>query len=454
MYTELRGEHRSGVEPEPNGGRRPTGDYGPYSRPIALDRYRPLRVLVHDYCGHPFQVHLSRELARRGHSVLHLHFADFQTPKGDLVRRDDDPPTFAVEGISLGKPFMKNTLLRRWRQERLYAGRLVAAAEAFEPDVVLSANTPLPIQSTLQAVCRERSIRLIPWVQDFYSVAVETLLTRRLGRLPGAIAGYYYRHLERSILNGCDQAVYITSDFMEHSAGWQTDRRKCHVIENWAPLEEIPPRPRRNQWAQRHGLLDRTCLLYSGTLGHKHNPSLLLELAEAFRHDDGVAVVCIAEGPGRVWLEAHRAARRLANLLILDFQPYQELPDILATGDVLIALIERDAGIFAVPSKVLSYLCAERPLLLAVPEQNLAARTVGRAGAGITVEPTDLEGFVAAARRLVREPGLRARLAANARRYAEVTFDIRSIADRFEDVFYGSTSAAASSGNGHGFGPQ
>jgi colanic acid biosynthesis glycosyl transferase WcaI len=53
------------------------------------------RILVHDYSGHPFQAELSRSLARRGHDVLHLSFRQFQTPKGDLVAKPDDPVGFA-----------------------------------------------------------------------------------------------------------------------------------------------------------------------------------------------------------------------------------------------------------------------------------------------------------------------------------------------------------------------
>jgi colanic acid biosynthesis glycosyl transferase WcaI len=403
------------------------------------DRYssgcRALRVLIHDYCGHPFQVQLSRELARRGHRTFHLHFADFQTPKADLVLRDCDPSTLAIEGISLGRTFQKDSLIRRWRQERLYARRLVAAVEAFAPDLVLSANAPLEVQRMLMLDCRRRSIRFVPWVQDFYSVAVRTVLSRRVGWLLGAAIGSYYRHLERSILNRCDEVIYISHDFLDHTIGWNIEPSKCHVVENWAPVRELAPRPRDNQWARRHGLLDKTCLLYSGTLGYKHNPRLLLELAEAFRADDGVVVVCIAAGPGREWLETQRSAYDLSNLVIMDLQPYAELPDALATGDALIALIEQEAGTFAVPSKVLSYLCAARPLLLAVPHSNLAAQTVKRAGAGLVTEPTDVDGFVTAARRLVADPELRSHLATNGRRYAETTFDITSITDRFENIF-------------------
>ena len=394
-----------------------------------------LRAVVHDYAGHPFQVQLSRQLARRGHCVLHLYFAELQTPKGDLRVRPNDPATFSVQGISLGKPFRKSDIVRRWYQERLYAHRLVRAVRAFSPDIVLSANTPLEVQRALLRACHQRSIPFIPWVQDFYSAAVESALTERLGRIPGRLSGSIYRRIERSILRACDQAVYITADFVDHTGGWNIDTTKCHVVENWAPLDEIPPRPRNNDWARRQGLLDKTTLLYSGTLGHKHNPGLLLALAEAFQDDDKVAVVCVAGGPGRAWLEAQRNARGLSNLLISGPQRYADLPDILASGDVLIALIERQAGIFAVPSKVLSYLCAKRPLLLAVPRENLAARTVVNAGAGLVVEPTDAAGFVEAARDLVADPKTRARLAARARCYAEATFRIEAIAERFEGIF-------------------
>src|SRR5450631_3453912 len=48
------------------------------------------RILLNDYCGHPFQVELSRELARRGHEVLHVYSADDQTPKGDLLPHRTD----------------------------------------------------------------------------------------------------------------------------------------------------------------------------------------------------------------------------------------------------------------------------------------------------------------------------------------------------------------------------
>jgi hypothetical protein len=36
-----------------------------------------MRILISDYSGHPFQVQLSRELARRGHGVTHSYSTGF-----------------------------------------------------------------------------------------------------------------------------------------------------------------------------------------------------------------------------------------------------------------------------------------------------------------------------------------------------------------------------------------
>jgi colanic acid biosynthesis glycosyl transferase WcaI len=127
---------------------------------------------------------------------------------------------------------------------------------------------------------------------------------------------------------------------------------------------------------------------------------------------------------------------------LLPFQPFERYPDILGAADVLVALLEPTAGTFSVPSKVLSYLCAGRPLLAAVPSENLAARTVERAGAGLVVPPDDEEAFLLAAKRLRNEPRLRDTSGATARAYAEATFDTDQIAERFLQVIDGALARA------------
>jgi len=199
-------------------------------------------------------------------------------------------------------------------------------------------------------------------------------------------------------------------------------------------IEELPALPKNNPWSCRHGLHDKFVFLYSGTIGMKHNPALLLELAKRFKDQPDVVVAVISEGIGSEWLRRESAAAGLTNLLLLPYQPFAELPALLASGDVLVGILEEDAGGFSVPSKTLSYLCAARALLLAVPAENLAARITRDHGAGITVAPRDLDGFLAAAKFLHDSPEERAEFGANARSYAEATFPIEKTASTFERI--------------------
>ena len=395
-----------------------------------------MRILVHDYSGHPFQVQLSRELARRGHEVLHVFASFFQTPKGALEVGPADPPTLAIEALDIGEPFEKHSFLKRVRQEIRYGNVSAARLRAFAPDVVLSSNVPLDPQAIFQRAARETGAGFAFWLQDIYSIAIDRILRRRFPG-PGHLVGARYRALESRLLRQSDAVVAITEDFRPVLDGWGVAADRIHVIENWAPIEELPELPPDTAWRREQGLADKRLVLYSGTLGLKHNPALLLELARRFRDRPDIAVVVISEGPGADWLAQRGRAEGLPNLRLLPFQPFARFPEVLASGALLVAILEPDAGVFSVPSKVLSYLCAGRPLLAAMPGENLAARLVRDHGIGRVVAPDDLAGFADAAVELLGDPGLSRSCGARARAYAESRFRIGDIGDRFEAVLEG-----------------
>jgi putative colanic acid biosynthesis glycosyltransferase WcaI len=391
----------------------------------------PLRIALHDFSGFPFPAQLSRELARRGHQVVHLYCPSYVSGKGALERRTDDPETFEIEGISMGRQFQKYSAGRRLFQERLYARRLARRIRELSPDVLLSGDTPLFAQALLLE--RTRGTPFVFWQQDLYSVAMKRFAEERIP-VVGGLVGRRFVDLERRLLQRSDAVVTIAQDFRAELLRWGLPPEKVHVIQNWAPLEELPVRPRDNAWAHEHDLVDKRVLLYSGTLGLKHDPGLLLRLAMAFRDEPEVRIVVASEGMGMDWLRTQARAHAVTNLVLLEFQPYEALPNVLAAGEALLVILEREAGRFAVPSKVLSYLCAARPLLAALPPENLAATVVAASGAGVLVAPDDADGLIDGARMLLADAELRRRLGAAAREYAESAFDIGSIGDRFERV--------------------
>ena len=392
-----------------------------------------MRICIHDFAGHAFPVELSRSLARRGHDVLHLYSASNTTPQGAITRLKDDPPNFQIVGIALSSPMDKNALVKRRSQELEHGRRAVEQLMRFQPEAVISGNTPLDAQKQIVRFCQGRGVKFVFWVQDLLGIGSHRLLAKKLPGLGQAI-GIYYTRMERSLLQQSDAVVLIAEDFRSAINGWQISDEKIHVIENWAPLKEVPMLPKENPWSLEHHLDQSLNVVYSGSLGMKHNPDLLLQLALSFQSRSNLRVLVVSEGAGAEWLKRKAGEHGLANLTVMPFQAYEKVPQVLATADILVAVLEPSAGIFSVPSKILAYLCSGRPLLLSVPEDNLAAKKVSDANAGFVASPHDTQAFVAAAHRLLDDEALRHQFGCNARAYAESQFNIETITTRFESV--------------------
>jgi colanic acid biosynthesis glycosyl transferase WcaI len=391
-----------------------------------------MRILVNDYAGHPFELQLSRELARRGHTVLHTYFAAFQTPKGSVNDGSSDQAQLTIKGIMIDQEFSPHSAFSRRSADRAYGHKLCQEVVGFQPDVVISANTPLDAQRLLMSETRRQEAKFIFWMQDLLSLAIKFALQKK-GVPFAALAGKLYSRLEQRLLRESDAVVCIAPEFRQTLRTWGIAEERMFVIENWAPLEEISPLPRQTAFSQEHDLDGTFCFMYSGTLGMKHKPELLLELAQHFGNRSDVMTVVIAQGAGAEWLRENMNKAPANSLMILPFQPYDRHAEILASSDVLITLLDSECGAFSVPSKLLAYMCAERPLLLAAPPDNLASRIVRRAKAGIAT-PANTTDFLEGANQLLSDKPRLPEYSANARAYAENNFSIDSICDEFLEV--------------------
>ncbi|MFZ1416662.1 MAG: glycosyltransferase family 4 protein [Defluviicoccus sp.] len=390
-----------------------------------------MRIFLHDYSGHPPQIFLSRALAARGHQVAHSYAAEIETPRGQLQVQPTDPKTFSILPIRLAWPLKKHSYFIRQLQEVEFGLRLRQAIIQAEPDVVVCANAPLAAVAIAQTACRRRRIPFLFWVMDLHSLAVHVHMRRKLG-LVGEAIGRFYKWLERRTLLLSDRVISISEGFEATLDTWHVDPLRRSVMPLWAPLHELPVRPKDNPWARQMGFADSLTILYSGTLGLKHNPALLVRVAEHYRSRADIRIVVISEGPGADYIRTKKAELALDNLTVLPYQPFEEMPNVLGAADILVTLLEPDAGVYSVPSKVLSYLCAGRAQAAAIPAENQAAQVISRSGGGLTASPLDTEAFVAAVDRLVRDEGMRRQCGANARAYAEREFDINRLATQFE----------------------
>lgn len=382
-----------------------------------------MKIGLNDYAGHPFQAQLARALAERGHEVTFLYCSTNITPHGDL---EATRPGLEVVGVSTGETFEKYVLRKRVMQEIRYGFSSAREQRARGCEVVLTSNVPV-IALLVMRLLAPRT-RHVLWLQDIQAGLASLALTGSKKFL-----ATFFGKLEALTIKLADAIVVIAPSMADYLADEGFDTSSAVVIENWAPIEEMPERPQDNAWARRHGLSDKFVFLYSGTMGLKHKPELLVELCNEFADDDDVVVVAVCQGTGADWLAEEKAAKGLPNLMLLPYQPFEDLPDVLGSSDVLIAVLEPEAGSFSIPSKVLSYLCSARAVLAHLPAENSSFDLIAnRANSGLASSCGD--DFVAHARELRDCHRQREAFGRNGRQYAEKTFDIDAISQQFESI--------------------
>ncbi|RYJ06248.1 MAG: glycosyltransferase WbuB, partial [Actinomycetales bacterium] len=301
------------------------------------------------------------------------------------------------------------------------------------PDVVLLSNVQIPTLTLFAFVMMFLRTPWVLWHQDVYSVAVRAFAGEKLSKAFGVVA-WGFEVAERFSSRRSRAIVVIADSFVPVHEGWGT-ADKVTVIPNWAPLDEIVPRERKNDWAVEHQLDDTFTLLYSGTLGLKHDPGLLVQLTKAVQERGRDArLVVVNDGPA-VELIRDLAARESVPVTLLPFQPYERLPEVLATGDVLVVLLDQQAGAFSVPSKTLSYLCAGRPVVGLMPAENSASDLIRSTGGFVAPPSSDSVPAVADwVADLMDEPDRRDEVGRASRELAEREFALETCGDAFEKI--------------------
>ncbi len=390
-----------------------------------------MRILVHDYSGHPFQVELSRALAAKGHEVTHSYCAAYVSGKGHLSAEPGESLSFEPIGESI--TIDKMAFGKRLLQEARLGLELARQALRLKPNVSIMSNVPIP---TLMIFAFVMMIYRKPWVlwhQDVQAIAIKSFAGDKLGK-GFLVAAKGIELGERWCSRRAAAIVVIADSFVDVHRQWKS-ADKVTVIPNWAPLDEIYPVERHNKWSGEQGLNDIKTIVYSGTLGLKHNPELLPALArQVIDAGTPVQLVVVNEGPAVGVLE-EEAARLDVPLKRLPFQPYERLPEVLGSGDVLVVLLEKEAGAFSVPSKTLSYLCAGRPILGLMPAENLAAQLVSEVDGCVLPPVADsLPRAAAWVSKVLADSEDSARIGAQSRALAEEKFALEGCANRFEEI--------------------
>lgn len=181
--------------------------------------------------------------------------------------------------------------------------------------------------------------------------------------------------------------------------------------------------------------------LYAGLLGLAQGLDAALTVVRDLPDDVPGRLVMVGDGPLRAHLAQRIAAEGIRRARLVDAQPRERIPALLAAADVaFVSLGMRIPG--AVPSKIYEAMASALPILLVADGE--PARRIADARCGISVPCDDTDAVAEGWRHLATDADARAAMGTAGRQAAEEVYDRGRIADRLDALLRDVVAAAAS----------
>lgn len=384
------------------------------------------KIIIFDFPGHPFQFELSQRLSREGsYEVYHLYNPKQIGPKSKFEN------TKNLTIVDVPKSFSRN-FYKRFFDEIAYSLILCRSINKISPKTIISSNTPIIPQFFLFLFCKIKKIKFVFWLQDIISIAAGEILKKQKNIFQKLVFSIFFK-MEFFVLKNCNHVITISEDFDKILLNNRIAKHKITCIPNWSPLSDIPVHNKSNSFSVKNNIDQSFNILYSGTLGFKHNPEVLLSLSNYLKLNKlDAKILIVSEGEVVDYLKDKVKENSLTNILFFPFQDFSDFPKVLATADISLVMLEKNAGQFSVPSKLLSILCSKRIPLVFVDKSNLSARIVSENNCGFAVNNiNELNDTIS---KIINDPDEFEYIAENARNYAEENFDIDRIAQKFLSI--------------------
>ena len=299
------------------------------------------------------------------------------------------------------------------------------------PDLIFAPLQPLTQGAVLPLLARLKGAKLVFNVQDLHPDAhinLGLLKNRLLIKLLRSLESYSYRH--------ADGLSVICDDFRSHCIQKGAREASIAVLKNWIDLDEIRPESRVNPFRTELGLTEETrVILFAGTIGLASGAEIMLDVAERLAADRHIKIVFVGEGASLAALREGATNRALENMVFSPFQPREKLGQVQAIADISIVTLRPSAEQMSVPSKVLGYMAAARPVLVAAAANSETARLVREAGAGIVVPPGDPAAIATAIRDLLSRPADMQAMGSSGRKFLEENLTREHVCKSYNEFF-------------------
>lgn len=283
-----------------------------------------------------------------------------------------------------------------------------------------------------------RIIKGSPYILDVQDIYPDAAIS--MGIVRSRIIISFLKFLEKFVYRYAKYIGVISEGFYDNIRQKGIDSKKIEVIPNWIDINEIVPLPRLNDFSKENELNNKYTVLYSGTIGVISGAEIMLEVAQLMRKYSDILFLFVGEGNAKDKIEKNASDRELKNMKFLPFQPREKLSSVQSSSNVSVITLHPGMGLSSVPSKVLGYMAAARPILASVDKNSDTAKLIRKARCGKIVKPGDCEEIAKGILYFRNNPEVCKIYGRNGREFLEKNLSRKYITEKYERLFLKSVS--------------
>lgn len=349
----------------------------------------------------------ARQIVNGVHVVRLTHFIPRRP--GQLIERLLMEGGFCLSALPM--------LLARWRRR---------------PDVIVYVGAQPSLACLARLAAQVWCVPYVVKITDLAAHAAHDVGIVRSRWLQGLLAWVEYFGYRRA-----EAAIVLCAGFREALLARGYPISRVHVVRDSVDLDQIHPMPSDSSFRARHGLTsDDFVVLYAGSMGLKQGLSNVVEAARLVA-DRCRTVKWVLVGDGELKRTIDRLVANYGledQVRLLPLQPEAEMAAMFSAADVLLLNQVRQVKDTVIPSKLLTYMAAGRPVVAAVNPSSQAAALLGEARGGCLVPPEEPSALAAAVTELMAIPNELVAMGLRNRSFAEEHLDRRQIVAAQETI--------------------
>tara|TARA_B100001093_G_C26804335_1_gene1004813 strand:- start:422 stop:1633 length:1212 start_codon:yes stop_codon:yes gene_type:complete len=223
---------------------------------------------------------------------------------------------------------------------------------SWKPDVVIHVTPTLFCSLNTLIFAQISGGKSVLHIQDFEIDAMFGLVKVKDGRIKKLIL-----KIEKKIYEKYDHISTISSGMMDRAITKGVKKEKLILFPNWCELDHLKAASYNvDLFAKFNINLNKKIILYSGNIGEKQGLEVVIDAAKKLQEINSLHFVFVGEGAAKNNLVNLSKKYALSNVSFFPLQPYEILPDLLASASAHLVIQKSGVADMMLPSKLTNIL--------------------------------------------------------------------------------------------------